>query len=153
MKKVFVLVLFLVSCVSVMNAQFSQFHVGVALPQGDFGDGDVDDDEPFGDGVGFAATGFNVGYKYYNPLSAKNLSLVFALDVFYNGLNSDVKDDFEDAEDAADGDFEYSLPAYLNIPVTLGLNYAHPLSSTIDLYGEVALGFNFSKITDLKIES
>jgi hypothetical protein len=143
MKKIFILSLFLMGCVSVINAQFSQFHVGLALPQGDFGDGNVKKHAPFGDGVGYAATGFNIGYKYYNPLSAKNLSLVFGLDVFYNGLNSDAKDEFFD-----DDDVDYSLPVYLNIPVTVGLNYTHPLNDAIGLYGEFALGANFSKITN-----
>jgi hypothetical protein len=46
------------------STPFSQIHIGIVFPQGDFGDGDVDKDAPFGDGVGFAATGFNIGYKY-----------------------------------------------------------------------------------------
>ncbi|MDR1436700.1 MAG: outer membrane beta-barrel protein, partial [Candidatus Symbiothrix sp.] len=77
-----------------------------------------------------------------SPLSAEKLSLVFGLDVFYNGLNSDLKDEW------ADDDEDVSWPVYLNIPVTLGLNYAHPVNEAISLYGEFALGVNFSKITN-----
>jgi opacity protein-like surface antigen len=146
MKKYFILVLVLVTCVSAINAQFSQFHVGLALPQGDFGDGNEKKEFFMSDGVGFAATGFNIGYKYYNPLSVEKLSLVFGLDVFYNGLNSDAKDEW------GDDDADISWPAYLNIPVTIGLNYAHPINEAISIYGEFALGVNFSKITNFHTE-
>ena len=73
---------------------FSQVHVGLALPIGKFAEGkskNFEDYEYAADfipkGNGFATMGFNVGYKYFNPLSVENLSLVLGVEAYYNGLN------------------------------------------------------------------
>jgi hypothetical protein len=125
------------------QAQFSQFHVGFAFPQGKFADGDVAGDI-LSRGKGLAGTGFTAGYKHYSPLSTENLSWVFGIEAFYNGLNSDGKDALDDR------DFEdVTYPMYFNFPVTFGLNYAIPLQETIKLYGEVAIGGNLSLPTNL----
>lgn len=129
----------------VINPALSGFeaHVGVTFPNGDFGDEDE----------GGAATGLNVGIKYYYPLQTKGLSLFVGLDAFYNGLQGDIKDDLEDYINdyyAEGADITHS--AYLNIPITAGVNYAHPINEKIKAFGEVGLGFNYSKMTDQKIE-
>jgi opacity protein-like surface antigen len=126
-----------------------QVHAGVAFPSGDFGSENKNKGPV--DGHGHAATGFNLGFKVYAPLSSSNgLSLVFGLDGFYHGLQSDyMEDDIEDVED--DGG-EVTLPKYINIPLTAGLNYAHPLNDNFNLYGEFALGVNYSKFTNSVVE-
>jgi hypothetical protein len=125
------------------NRKRSQFHVGLTFPQDDFGD------DSFNEGrFGGAATGFNIGYKHYSPLSIQNLYLVWGLEVYYNGLQSDWKEDVEDANASAD----ITFPTYWNIPLTVGLSYFHPLGNDIDFYVEGAIGVNYSKITNYTAE-
>jgi hypothetical protein len=134
----------LVSLAITAQAQFSQFHAGLVFPSGKFGDGN-EKTENIGDGKGFAATGFTIGYKHYSPLSAENLSWVFGIEAFYNALNSDYKDYYEDHS----GYKDITFPIYLNFPVTFGLNYSIPLNGeSLKIYGEVALGANYSMLTN-----
>jgi opacity protein-like surface antigen len=122
-----------------------QVHAGVAFPSGNFGS-DNKNRTPY-DGHGHAATGFNLGVKVYAPLSSVDgLSLVFALDGFYNGLQSDYTEDaIEEIED--DGG-EVTMSKYINVPLTAGINYAHALNDKLHLYGEFGLGVNYSTITN-----
>jgi hypothetical protein len=125
------------------QAQFSQFHIGLAFPSGKFADGEYASDV-LQYGKGFAATGFTLGYKYYSPLAVENLTYVFGIEAFYNGINSDAKDGLDD-EDYDDVTF----PKHLNFPVTVGLNYAIPLQENLKLYGEAAVGGNLSMPTKI----
>jgi hypothetical protein len=143
MKKAAIIFSILMSLATVAQAQFSQFHVGFSFPSGKFADGD-DANDVFNRGKGMAATGFTAGYKYYNPLSVQNLSFVFGIEAFYNGINSDAKDGLEE-----EGFDDVTFPMYLNFPATVGLNYAIPLQENIKLYGEAAVGGNFSMPTKL----
>jgi hypothetical protein len=132
-----------------VNAQSSaegfQLHAGLVFPTGKFAS-DTKSKSP-DLGHGHAATGINIGGKYYSPLaSVDKLSLVFGLDLFYNALQSDYTDDILEA--AEDYDAEVTLPKYLNLSPTVGLNYQHPLTESFSLYGEVFLGLNYSKITN-----
>ena len=138
MKKV-ILTLFISMGALVSYAQSSQLHVGFGFPNGSFGDDDASSSKS-----GFAATGLNFGYKYYAPLSAlENLSFIFSIDAFYNDFQSDFKDNLEDKNPNVDITFS----KYINLPVTVGLGYAIPLSETVHLYGEGGLGTNYSWIT------
>lgn len=145
MKKTLFILAFLMAFTTFAHAQFSQFHIGGVFPTGKFSDGDEKREHPF-HGKGFAATGFMIGYKRYNPLSVENLSWVFGIQAYYNGLNSDYKDEVED--DWKDVTFA----RYLNFPATVGLNYAFPLAENIKLYGEGAIGANFSLPTNMSME-
>jgi hypothetical protein len=147
MKKTILLISILMSVTVCVQAQFSQFHAGLVFPSGKFGDGN-EKTEDFNDGKGFAAMGFTIGYKRYNPLSTQNLFWVFGIEAFYNGINSDYKDAVED-----NGWQDVVYPVYLNFPITLGLNYAIPLQETVKIYGEVALGGNFSVPTKFSLEN
>ena len=143
MKKRAIIFSVLAIMATMAQAQFSQFHVGGAFSTGKFADGDVFATDVLNRGRGAAATGFTAGYKRYVPLSAeKNLSVVWGIEAFYNELNLDAKDAIEDA-----GYEDITNPKYLNVPATLGLNYAVPLSENIKFYGEVAVGVNFSVVT------
>ncbi|MDR2564024.1 MAG: porin family protein [Prevotellaceae bacterium] len=142
MKRTVIILVLLTSFASFAQAQFSQFHVGGAFPTSKFGDGDAGSDRLPGSDKGFAKTGFTVGFKYYGPLQVENLSWVFALQGFYNGLNSDVKDYIEESN------FEdITLSKYLNFPATVGANYAFPVTETVKIYGEAGIGANFSMPT------
>jgi opacity protein-like surface antigen len=126
-----------------------QIHAGVAFPTGDFGSDNKNKGPE--NGHGHAATGFNLGFKYYAPLASVNgLSLVFGLDAFYNGLQSDYTEDaIEEVEDEGG---EITTPKFFNIPLTAGINYAHTLNDNLNLYGEFGLGVNFSKVTNSVVE-
>ncbi|MDL2224310.1 porin family protein [Bacteroidales bacterium OttesenSCG-928-M06] len=160
MKKTILLISFFTCFVLAIHAQTQtvvntespsfQIHAGVVLPMGDFGSGDIKKNSIDGK-QGFAGTGFNVGAKYYHPIaSAKNLSLIFGLDIYYNGLNSDMKDWKDEMEN---DDTEVKLPAYMNIPLTAGVNYSYPINPNFDIYGEAVIGLNYSKMTKVKIET
>lgn len=143
MKQKILLVLIFASLTTMTQAQFSQFHAGLGFPSGKFADGDYFSDV-VNRGKGMAAMGFTVGYKYYNPLSVENLSWVFGIEAYYNGLNQDAKDGIED-----EGFDDVTFPMYLNFPVTFGLNYAIQLQERIKLYGEAAVGGNYSMPTKI----
>ncbi|MDR0507516.1 MAG: porin family protein [Dysgonamonadaceae bacterium] len=145
MKKVFIFSI-LMSVAVIARAQFQQFHAGVSLPSGKFGDGNEKTEYPW-NGKGFAAMGFNMGYKLYNPLTIdEGLTWVFGIEAFYNPLNTDLKDKIEKT-------WKNITPSmYLNFSATFGLNYAVPLNEKLKLYGEAALGSNFSYITDFDME-
>ena len=145
MKKVILIALVLVSSVAVSKAQgFFQAHIGPAFPTGDFKDDDYDDFTEEVYGSGNASTGLNLGIKYYSPLKTDGLSLVFGVDIFYNPLNKDVRDDLE--ADWADNN-DISFTKYLNIPIMAGVNYKIPVSEKIVFFGEGSLGFNMLKVT------
>lgn len=144
MKKTLIFLFMLMGTVATMNAQSSQFHAGIGFPKGDFGDDDQSNDK-----ASAAAMGFNIGYKHYKSLSTPNLSFVIGLDIFYNGLKSDTKDEYEDYFDG----YDVTFPMYFNIPATVGLNYAYPVSDQVSLYGEIGVGVNGSIQTPFKIEN
>ena len=141
MKKSVIIFSFLVSFSAIAQAQFSQFHAGLVFPSGKFADGDEKRENMFS-GKGFAAMGFTVGYKYYSPLDTENLSWLFGIEAFYNGVNSDMKDYVENQ-----GWKDITFPKYLNFPLTVGFNYAIPIQENVKIYGEAAIGGNYSMIT------
>ncbi|MDR0507515.1 MAG: outer membrane beta-barrel protein [Dysgonamonadaceae bacterium] len=148
MKRVLVLSIFLMSVAVIAQAQFQQFHVGAAFPSGKFADGNEKTESIYTSGKGFAATGITAGYKLYNMLSVENMSWVFGIEIFFNPINSDLKDVLEK-------DWKDITPLmYFNFPVTFGLNYAIPLNGEkMKLYGEAAIGANFSMLTDFVFEN
>jgi hypothetical protein len=146
MKKTILIFSVMVGLATATQAQFSQFHAGFSFPSGKFGDGNIKT-ESMGDGKGFAATGFTVGYKQYTPLAVENLTWVFGIEAFANSLNSDAKDYYDDA-----GWDDIVFPWYINLPVTLGLNYSIPLNGEdLKIYGEAAIGANFSMPTKFSL--
>lgn len=144
MKRTLLIFSIFLSLATFAQAQFSQFHIGLSFPTGKFSDGDEKRDD-LTDGKGFASLGFSLGYKRYNPLSVENLSWVIGIQAIYHGVNSDYKDATENYWK------DVSFPMYLNFPATVGLNYAIPLAETVNLYGEGALGGNFSLPTNYSL--
>ena len=89
---------------------------------------------------GGAATGFNAGLKYQLSLVG-NFSAFATADFFYNGLKGDIKEAWK-------GDSEnITLPAYMNIPVMVGLNYTILDIASATLWAEAGAGANFRSIT------
>lgn len=131
-------------------------HAGGVFPNGDFAEGDENSwalvklkKESSDAG---AATGFNFGIKSQFAIpSVTGLNFLASLDFMYNGMNSDIKDLFDEIGEDLE-DFEYTTPKYMNIPIMLGLNYSYGLNDKIKLWGEFAAGINIRKITDLSVE-
>ena len=124
-----------VSTVSKQGFRGFQLHGGVFLPLGE----------------GNIATGYNLGFKVYIPVSSvRGLSCFLGADALYNGLKSKFKDALikdieEEVEYIGESKYKYTLPFCLNVPVTAGINYAYAINNKFSIYGEVVGGCNFSQ--------
>lgn len=136
--------LFLFTFIANSQAQGTfKFHVGPAFATGDFGDDDASDEDSGGAGVGI-----NVGVDYLYPLSESGLSFFGGLDVSYNGLKGEYRDDIEDNFQGVDIKFFN----YINVPVSAGLLYEVAAADNFSLFANAGLAFNFLKVTNLKLE-
>lgn len=134
-----------------INAQTkSELQIGFAQPLGDFADYDYND--AIGSGSGAASSGFYLGYKSLTPLGSKELHWTISAGIMYNALNSDYQSDYEDylkAFDLYTSGLESSFSKYVNIPILVGLQYETVISSNTKLFGEIAIGINYLKLTDM----
>lgn len=143
---------------SLLFAQTNVYlNLGGAIPTGDFADGDESGfalvSEDFTEGG--AGMGFTAGLKFKFNTGLKGFGVILSLDAIYNGLNSDVKDWFEDVEndwEADFNDFTMKTPKYLNAPLMVGANYTYDINQKLGIYGEAGLGANFRYITKLELE-
>ncbi len=136
----------------VSTASFAQngfsVRAGGNFPIGTFGKGDVTDmalNSLKSSEFGGAATGFNVGLKYQLSLLG-NISAFASADFFYNGLKSEIKDDLKAIANLANND-DYTVPAYINLPVMAGVNYTILDIIGTTLWAEAGVGANFRSIT------
>jgi len=150
-KTILLLITVLFAGLASVNAQRTQVHLGLSLPQGKFADDESNYYQIWKYGKGAAVTGFNFGFKYYQNLSVENLSLVFSIDGFYNSIQSDIIEDIEEKSFSATVDVS-SASKHINVPVTGGVNYTFPLNESLSLYGEGFLGFNTYYLTKFEIE-
>ena len=146
------------------------FKIGGGFPLGDFGDIKTRVDSE-GNSVpsqwglidnyknGGAGLGFNLGvqWKLAEISAVKGLDLILSVDGFYNGLNSDLRDAFDDLRDEVEGesgvsDFTLHTPKYLNFPVMLGLNWGTGIAPNIGFFCEAAAGANLRIITNMSQE-
>jgi len=152
MKNFKIIALFILSvCFTVKTYSQGNFsiHLGPSFPVSDFASDDLDDE-----GAGGAAVGLNVGLQYIYPLSESGLGIFGGIDVSYNGLKKDVKDDIEEAfESIGINDPEFKFYNYINIPITAGLNYTYQADEKIGVFANAGMAFNLLKITDMVIES
>lgn len=143
MKKITLLIVSFFFIISGLFGQENfQFHMGFGFPKSELADSD--EDNWIDEGSGHAATGFNIGFKLFKPLSVEHLNFILSADIFYNDLNSDAKDEFDS------NNWEYVIPKYLNIPIMLGLNYEYRMQDDFSIYAEGGLGIDLLKITNLK---
>jgi opacity protein-like surface antigen len=153
MKKISICLVIFTTAIFFASNSFSQgsfsVHVGTAIPLSDFGDDDLDSE----DGGG-AAIGFNMGGKYQYTLNESGLGLYVAANLNYNGLKKNLKDDIQALyDDMAGTDVDINFTKYLNIPITAGLYYAYKANESVSLFGELGLGVDFLKATDMKMEA
>ncbi|MDP4239462.1 MAG: outer membrane beta-barrel protein [Bacteroidota bacterium] len=149
MKKILVLVFVFVGFTLHSRAQGNfELHVGASVPTGDF----ANDNSNYGGG---ASTGLNVGIKYFYPLkSHKGLSLTLGVDYLNNGLGQESKDLLkQQAKTSGISDIQINDLDYINVPVLVGLNYKDPVGKAFALFGDAALGVNYSTMTDLVLKA
>lgn len=147
MKKNLVLISLFVITMLVINTnaftQVSNFHIGLVLPNSDWGDDDVDDEDS-----GLQGTGFNLGFEGIIPLSDNGLGIFLGADVNYTQLKKDVRDDIEDANEDADIKF----PKTFVIPLSAGLCYNFKPNEKIALFGKGGVSLSLLKFTNLEID-
>lgn len=149
MKKVlFIITAMLFTFLLSINA-YSQskcsIHAGAAFPMGEFGSDSQNDEY-----AGGAATGFNVGGKYLYKLNENGLGVFVGGDFNYNGLKSSVKDDMKKVFSPG---VDVTFYKYINIPITAGLNYTYKANSQVSLFGELGVGADFLKVTNMTAEA
>lgn len=124
-------------------------HFGPAMPVSDFAADDILDEDDGG-----AAVGLNVGLKYVYPLTENGLGLFGGIDINYNGLQRGYKDDVEDFyKELGVRNPDITFFKYINIPLTVGLNYTFLADEKVSLFANGGLALNFLKITDMEIEA
>lgn len=132
-----------------VNSGFAQgdfsVHAGAAVPLSDF----ADDSYTNMDAAG-AAVGFNLGLKYVHPLSENGLGVFGSFDFNYNGIKQSLKDDIEDM--FAGSGIEFKWYKYINMPITLGLDYKYEIAEGTSIFGNGGLALNFLKLTDFEME-
>lgn len=143
---------FFLFVVCLMTNTYSQtkfsIHLGPSIPVLDFASDDIDDED-----AGGAAVGLNVGLQILYPLSESGLGLYGGIDFNYNGLKKDLKDDVEDYYESMgifNADFDFYK--YINVPITIGLNYSYQADDKIGVYANAGLAFNILKVTDMDIK-
>lgn len=134
--------------------------LGASFPMDDFGKFDSFNEYALmhieEDDAG-AAIGFNAGIKWYFNVGVKGLNVLVSADGFYNGINSDLKTAFRNAEtsydfgDLLNGSFKYdATPKYLNFPLMLGVNYIYHFNPNLGIFVEAGAGGNFRLLTNME---
>jgi hypothetical protein len=145
MKRFIILVVVLIGFILNSNAQGNfGVHIGAAFPLGDF----ANDNSDYGGG---AATGLDVGVKYFYPLTSnKDLSVTLGVDYLNNGLDQTYKENMKQSLNGTVFNLAIKkFPVYINIPVLAGLDYRHSIDHNLALFADAAVGANCFTPTDL----
>ncbi|HLF63330.1 MAG TPA: outer membrane beta-barrel protein [Saprospiraceae bacterium] len=117
-------------------------HIGPAIPLGAFAD-DFDFDTD-----GAAGLGLGVGVQYVYPLTENSIGLFGGIDIIFNGLNKDIRNEFKDDNPGS----TFTFSKYFNIPVSAGVHYTYALNEDLAIYGKLGPTASFLKITKFKWE-
>jgi hypothetical protein len=122
-------------------------NLGLCMPVGDFAEEDGSD-------AGGAGIGLGLGLQYTYKLMDNGLGLFGGVDILYNGLKGDVKDDLEQIwEDEGLTDFDIKYPKYFNFPISVGLNFTYPANDQIALLANAGIALNILNMTNMTIEA
>ena len=173
MKKVQIFTLaILMGCGALFAQTNFRITVGGAMPMGDFGKAEANyangllkwalmDYESKPSNYGGAGMGFTAGLQGKIGLpGVEGLGVTLSVDGFFNYLNSDINDFFDDFEKDLYQEETYKVfnkstrrPNYINVAPMVGLNYQHNVSDALGLYAGFGIGANFRKITEFRITS
>ena len=140
MKKIVLIAAVLFMGTNLNSQKRTEFHIGLSSPMGEFKADDIEDEDESG-----ASVGFNMGLSHTFPITESGLGIFLGLDLIYNTQSKDYKDDIE--EDLGKND-DYTFSKYINIPLSVGLNYGVNVNEKINLYGKAGLTLNYFKMTD-----
>jgi hypothetical protein len=151
MNKILRLIVTLTAVTILYSKTYSQGYftaqAGAAFPVFKFGNADANKA-----GSGGAGTGICIGAKYTYPV--KNLNLFAEADIIFNGLKKNYKNDLNLLLTNVYGtgadikDF-----SYLNLPLFAGANYSFMSKKDFNFLGELGIGVDFFKKTNLKVKS
>ncbi len=131
-------------------------HVGPSFPLSDFGLSKMidEDSEEVITNAGGAAIGLNGGLQYVYTFSKIGLGVFGGVDLNYNGLQKSSRRDFERIfeEDGID-DIKIEYYKYVNVPLTVGLNYIYEGDGMIGVFANAGVALNLLKMTNMKFSS
>ena len=137
-----------------LKDRFFTVKLGASMPTGDWSAVRYVQNTPscvvFGGSGAFggAATGWTLGLAYQQAIPAvAGLNWVVSLDFLSNGLDSDLKQQFENYAMQYEHLTSVKFPRYINWPLLAGLAYNYPLVGSVVLYGEAALGIRFASLS------
>ncbi len=123
-------------------------HAGPSIPLLNFADDDMTKNDASG-----AEIGFNIGCKSLFPLNNKNLGIFIGADLNYNSLKKGVKDDVKESFENLGINTSITYFKYINVPVIAGLNYTYKANDQLSMFGDLGLGADFFKVTDMTIKA
>ena len=133
--------------------------LSAAFPMGKYAKGDINEwaltNASLDSRYAGASIGANVGLKMCFGVGVPGLSVMLSADGFFNGLNNNLKEHFDQHEidlknNPLISSFTVNRPRYFNVPIMAGLNhivYFSP-SGSFGMYFEAAVGANARFITD-----
>ncbi|MCF8370768.1 MAG: outer membrane beta-barrel protein [Bacteroidales bacterium] len=142
---ILILLISVASSVSFSQGKFSA-HVGAAVPMGKFGSDDLN-----ASSSGFAGFGGSIGFHYNKPINKKGLGVFVKLDFAINPLfNADLRKGIKEANEVNSQSYEIKFINYLNLPISLGLNYTLKPIKKVSVFGEAGITSSFLKMTNYK---
>ncbi|MBI9034584.1 MAG: hypothetical protein JEZ03_08960 [Bacteroidales bacterium] len=132
--------LFIISTSSSFSQDKSFIHCGLSFPNAELSSTAHNNELSGG-----AEIGFNIGFQYIQPFSNTGFGLCMGIDMNYNMLKQETKNDFEDLFNE---NIKISHHKYLNFPIYAGLNYTLKLNNKFSLFTNLCATFNSLKITD-----
>lgn len=154
--RMFVLSLLMVLGGQTIAQNSGAIFLGASFPMGYYGKGDYSQWALINEGDQFhsagASIGANVGLKWNFGVGVKGLSVMLSVDGFYNGLNNELKEYFEQRNidlknDPLISSFSIDRPRFFNVPAMVGINYVLRLSPAFGIYVEGGVGANARFIT------
>ena len=128
------------------SQNYLSLHGGAAFPLGAFASDDMDSED-----AGGADMGFCVGGDYtFNVY--KGLGVFLGAELNYNGLKKSVRDEYEDSYWSYFMNPDITFYRYINIPLMIGVDYTLKANDLISFYGDLGVGLDLLKITNMTIE-
>ena len=155
--KMFALAVMLFAGGQMIGQTHGYMYLGASFPMSSFGygssftnialSGNYDD--------GGAGIGFNAGFKWNFGVGVKGLNVMLSVDGFYNGPNSNMKDDYKNVKkewEKWNENVSLTSAKYINVPAMLGLHYCYYINPMLGVYAEAAAGGNMGFITDYTVK-